>query len=212
MFAAFEQWHTVQQAILPEMQPMHMHTLCSAGASGPFALRFAMSLGHCTHDVAARCASSVQGAAGRCALRWACCVAHRLSDPGACTVLDMLRAVLRQLCMSRETSAPQPDPWPASCAAAPRHSREVLHRCCKGSATCCTTPVQGMQQHGMLWQVIGRNIKSSGDLNPMLPGHRVTAVFGFCDIRQFTDATEVLQEDVMEFVNSIAKIVHLEVS
>ena len=62
-----------------------------------------------------------------------------------------------------------------------------------------------------MWQVIGRNIKSSGDINPMLPGHRVTAIFGFCDIRQFTDATEVLQEEVMEFVNSIAKIVHLEV-
>lgn len=41
---------------------------------------------------------------------------------------------------------------------------------------------------------------------------QVYAVFGFCDIRQFTDATEVLQEEVMEFVNSIAKIVHMEVS
>ncbi len=37
------------------------------------------------------------------------------------------------------------------------------------------------------------------------------AVFGFCDIRNFTDATEVLQEGVMEFVNSIAQIVHTEV-
>lgn len=37
------------------------------------------------------------------------------------------------------------------------------------------------------------------------------AIFGFCDIRQFTDATEVLQEGVMEFVNSIAQIVHMEV-
>lgn len=41
---------------------------------------------------------------------------------------------------------------------------------------------------------------------------KVCAIFGFCDIRQFTDATEVLQEDVMEFVNSIAKIVHMETS
>ena len=38
------------------------------------------------------------------------------------------------------------------------------------------------------------------------------AIFGFCDIRNFTDTTEVLQEEVMEFVNSIAKIVHMEVS
>ena len=37
-------------------------------------------------------------------------------------------------------------------------------------------------------------------------------IFGFCDIRNFTDATEVLQEDIMEFVNSIARIVHMEVS
>ena len=43
-------------------------------------------------------------------------------------------------------------------------------------------------------------------------GAQVTAIFGFCDIRNFTDATEVLQEDIMEFVNSIAKIVHMEVS
>lgn len=35
-----------------------------------------------------------------------------------------------------------------------------------------------------------------------------TAVFGFCDIRRFTDTTEVLQEGVMEFVNTIAHLVH----
>jgi class 3 adenylate cyclase len=34
------------------------------------------------------------------------------------------------------------------------------------------------------------------------------AIFGFCDIRNFTDATEVLQEEVMVFVNTIADIVH----
>jgi hypothetical protein len=34
------------------------------------------------------------------------------------------------------------------------------------------------------------------------------AVFGFCDIRRFTDTTEVLQEGVMEFVNAIAALVH----
>lgn len=45
----------------------------------------------------------------------------------------------------------------------------------------------------------------------MVPGNRVMAVFGFCDIRNFTDTTEVLQEDIMEFVNTIADIVHTEV-
>ena len=37
------------------------------------------------------------------------------------------------------------------------------------------------------------------------------AIFGFCDIRNFTDITETLQEGVMSFVNTIAEIVHSEV-
>eukprot|EP00887_Chlorella_sp_A99_P003219 scaffold9.g3219.t1 len=61
-------------------------------------------------------------------------------------------------------------------------------------------------------EVIANNIRSTGDLNPMVAGQRVAAIYGFCDIRAFTDATEVLQEEVMEFVNSIAKIVHVEVA
>ena len=47
-----------------------------------------------------------------------------------------------------------------------------------------------------------------GDLNPMFPGTMVVAIFGFCDIRQFTNATEILQTRVMTFVNTIAEIVH----
>jgi class 3 adenylate cyclase len=61
-------------------------------------------------------------------------------------------------------------------------------------------------------EVIADNIRSGGDLNPMVPGRKVRAIFGFCDIRSFTEITEVLQEGVMEFVNSIASIVHTEVS
>ena len=123
-------------------------------------------------------------------------------------------------------------------------------------------------------EIISDNIKNGGDLNPMIPGRRTAAIFGFCDIRQFTgvgvrcrcvaanrtahtrtglrasppphhpghvashrtphrtthaiplkvrqpetcyghpgtaDTTEVLQEQIMEFVNNIAKIVHQEV-
>ncbi|EFJ09864.1 hypothetical protein SELMODRAFT_427736 [Selaginella moellendorffii] len=37
---------------------------------------------------------------------------------------------------------------------------------------------------------------------------KIRACFGFCDIRNFTDATECLQEDVMMFVNKIADVVH----
>lgn len=36
----------------------------------------------------------------------------------------------------------------------------------------------------------------------------VHAIFGFCDIRRFTDTTEVLLEEVMVFVNTIANVVH----
>ena len=61
-------------------------------------------------------------------------------------------------------------------------------------------------------EIIGENMKSGGAINPMVPGKKCFAIFGFCDIRQFTDATEVLQEGIMEFVNSIAKIVHMEVA
>jgi hypothetical protein len=47
-----------------------------------------------------------------------------------------------------------------------------------------------------------------GEVNPMIPGKKMMAIFGFCDIRNFTDATEVLQTQVMMFVNEIAQITH----
>ena len=56
--------------------------------------------------------------------------------------------------------------------------------------------------------IIAQNMSKSGDVDPMIPGKKVMAIFGFCDIRQFTDATEVLQEGVMVFVDEIAEIVH----
>lgn len=57
-------------------------------------------------------------------------------------------------------------------------------------------------------EIIALNMSRSGDVDPMLPGKKKCAIYGFCDIRNFTDATEVLQEDVMIFVNNIAEIVH----
>ena len=57
--------------------------------------------------------------------------------------------------------------------------------------------------------VIARNlISSTQKLNIMGPGTQINAIFGFCDIRQFTNTTECLQEDVMLFVNRIAFILH----
>jgi class 3 adenylate cyclase len=42
----------------------------------------------------------------------------------------------------------------------------------------------------------------------MIPGKKVMAIYGFCDIRNYTDCTEILQEKAMIFVNEIAEIVH----
>ncbi|OMJ76643.1 hypothetical protein SteCoe_23946 [Stentor coeruleus] len=56
--------------------------------------------------------------------------------------------------------------------------------------------------------IISSNVKSGGDVDPLIKGKKIAAVFGFCDIRNFTDATEELQEGVMLFVNELARIVH----
>ena len=60
-------------------------------------------------------------------------------------------------------------------------------------------------------QIIASNMSRGGDVDPMIPGKKIMAIFGFCDIRNFTDATEVLQTGVMLFVNEIAEITHATV-
>ena len=57
-------------------------------------------------------------------------------------------------------------------------------------------------------ELIVKNMQKNGGVDPMIPGNKIMAIFGFCDIRNFTDATEILQADVMVFVNEIAEIVH----
>eukprot|EP01062_Namystynia_karyoxenos_P058737 TRINITY_DN50220_c0_g1_i1.p1 TRINITY_DN50220_c0_g1~~TRINITY_DN50220_c0_g1_i1.p1 ORF type:complete len:1305 (+),score=386.06 TRINITY_DN50220_c0_g1_i1:83-3916(+) len=59
-------------------------------------------------------------------------------------------------------------------------------------------------------EVVSKNLQH-GALFTMLPGRNVLALFSFCDIRKFTQATEVLRQDVMFFVNSVARIVHATV-
>jgi class 3 adenylate cyclase len=58
--------------------------------------------------------------------------------------------------------------------------------------------------------IIAENLKNSsgGRLNLMTGGRMINSIFGFCDVRQFTDTTECLQEEVMLFVNRIAHILH----
>ena len=58
-------------------------------------------------------------------------------------------------------------------------------------------------------EIIGKNMKTgTGKLNAMVPGKKITAIYGFCDIRQFTDTTECLQEEVMVYVNKLGNLVH----
>ena len=57
-------------------------------------------------------------------------------------------------------------------------------------------------------EIIKENITSNQGLNPMLVGKKKMAIFGFCDIRNFTDVNIALQEKTMVFVNEVADIVH----
>ncbi|OMJ72818.1 hypothetical protein SteCoe_28655 [Stentor coeruleus] len=57
--------------------------------------------------------------------------------------------------------------------------------------------------------IIATNMqKGGGEVDPMIPGKRTHCIFGFCDIRDFADATEVLQQEVLSYVNEVAYIVH----
>lgn len=49
-------------------------------------------------------------------------------------------------------------------------------------------------------------------LNPLIKGQKVICIFGFCDIKYFSELTEILKKDVLKFVNTIAEIVHFEVN
>ena len=59
-------------------------------------------------------------------------------------------------------------------------------------------------------QIISQVLKEglNVDINPIIPGKKVMGIYGFCDIRNFTDTTEILKEKVMVFVNQVAEIVH----
>ena len=48
-------------------------------------------------------------------------------------------------------------------------------------------------------------------MDPMVPGAKCCGIFGFCDIRGFAVYTEVLKQDVLLFVNTVAHIVHSSV-
>ena len=56
--------------------------------------------------------------------------------------------------------------------------------------------------------IIAGNLNEAAELDPCKPGKKMYAIYGFCDIRKFTDTTECLQEYVMLFVNMMAELVH----
>jgi hypothetical protein len=59
-------------------------------------------------------------------------------------------------------------------------------------------------------EIIAKNLSKSDSAGMSLLGDgvKIRSIFGFCDIRNFTDTTECLQEEVMLFVNRIAHILH----
>lgn len=59
--------------------------------------------------------------------------------------------------------------------------------------------------------IIAKNMSGSKVFDPVIPGTKVFAIFGFCDIRNFTDCCEVLEEETMIFTNCIAAVVHSRV-
>ena len=57
-------------------------------------------------------------------------------------------------------------------------------------------------------EIITRNIRAAGRINPMIPGKKVLATFCFISIRGFDVLTDMLGPALLTYVNMISKIVH----
>mmetsp|Transcript_90350 Transcript_90350/g.255856 ORF Transcript_90350/g.255856 Transcript_90350/m.255856 type:complete len:1020 (+) Transcript_90350:208-3267(+) len=58
-------------------------------------------------------------------------------------------------------------------------------------------------------EIIGHNLDDDNKgVDAMIPGRKVEAIYGYCQIKDFNITTEVLQEKTMVFVNQVAEIVH----
>lgn len=51
-------------------------------------------------------------------------------------------------------------------------------------------------------------MKQNGELDAIMPGLRTYAVFGFCILEDFIATMEVLETDIMTYVNQVAEITH----
>lgn len=70
--------------------------------------------------------------------------------------------------------------------------------------------VFGRAGNNVIYQNISNIHKEEIDVETI--GSQSMAIFGFCDIRNFTDMTEILEEDIMPFVNNVARVVHNSVA
>lgn len=59
--------------------------------------------------------------------------------------------------------------------------------------------------------IISHNIQSVDSINALVPGRRIRGIFGFCDVRRFTDCTECFLAEVLVFMNRIADYAHTSV-
>lgn len=64
---------------------------------------------------------------------------------------------------------------------------------------------------GIISANLSADSSGSSAINPLLPGVRVYAIVGFCDIHQFEFVNQQLAADILQFVNTIAEIVHSRV-
>ncbi|KAF4317331.1 hypothetical protein BBO99_00006367 [Phytophthora kernoviae] len=57
-------------------------------------------------------------------------------------------------------------------------------------------------------EIIAKNMGGAGELDVMIPGKKITSVFGFGIIEHFTETCSILEEDIITYINTIAEIVH----
>lgn len=60
----------------------------------------------------------------------------------------------------------------------------------------------GFGEAGM--EIFLKNLRDHGEVNTEVRGRRRCGIFGLCDIRNFTEISLVLQEDVLIFVNIVS--------
>ena len=57
-------------------------------------------------------------------------------------------------------------------------------------------------------QIIKENLNKNNEFRFISKGRKKLAIFGFCDIRDFSKVNIALEQDIMIFINEVAKIVH----